>query len=223
MPFTDDYLRENTPMSDLAFMLRNLATSLESTQWGGSFVVPPELGPFCTAMGKGLNSLAEFTEQLERTAGIADNIEGVLQREASARKERDQQVLMGFDSEREVLVAVVEQQSAVMEAQSETITAIHRKLNTLLDTPESDLVAAHETLELLRSTSSDGAPRELVTVLEKLDAALTTDHVEKAARKMKLFQRVVAEAEDLLEFSEGGEDQTGLREALADVQDAIRI
>jgi len=201
-------------------MLRNLGTSLEAGQWGGSIIVPHEMQAAVGALSKGIGALAEFADQLQSTAGIADDLQLQLREEATIRANRDSQMQLTFDEERKKLGAVIEQQSAALEAQSETITEIHRKLDTLL-APQPDLAAAQEALELLRSTPSDGASRELVDVLRKLDDALTSEHVEKTARKIARLGRVVAEAEDLLEL-DGAEVEglDGLREALANVQAA---
>jgi hypothetical protein len=210
-------------MSDFGALLRDLGQSVEQAQWGGPVSIPHDWWAAMGGLGKGLVALADFADNLDTTATLANEIKQQLWEEKNERAAERQQMHFAFGEESKARILLFEaerkEMKAVVEAQSETLAGINRKLTNLLK-PKDDLAAAHEVLEILRATPSDGAPRELVDVLRKLDVSLTTEHVARAGRKVELLQRVVQEAEDLLEEAEVSDEAgSALREALADVQD----
>jgi len=204
-------------MSNLSSMLSDLASAIDSGQFGGGIHLPAGAEAACGPVAGFLRGLGEFVAVADANADMGFSIMNRLDAIERQVIQRDAQMSLTFDGEREQLKAIIEAQSK----QLMDITHTLREGLRRLDAPPANLAAAYEVLATLRATPADGAPREVVDALRDLDVALSTEHVEMAGRKMELLRRVVEEADDFLDnvdHDEAGTTQS-LREALADLRD----
>jgi hypothetical protein len=73
-------------VNNLATILRDLGSSLDSAQYGGTVYVPPNAQPVLGFLGRACSALAEFAEDLNQTASLASDIQHQLREEARVRE-----------------------------------------------------------------------------------------------------------------------------------------
>lgn len=193
-------------LTQLIESIRLMGSSLRLADRDENLYVPEEVRDPVALLGRVCSGLAAFMEQLHVSVYHAEEIRLLLREEALARASRDQQMQLTFREERSDLVNVV--------SRLEQYLVILSKPKP----PPPPLVAAFETLETLRSMPSDGAPREVVEVLRRLDASLTSQHIEEVSCKLDRLFRVVREAEALVDSSLLPDQTQALQEALWDLR-----
>jgi len=215
---------EGQPVSDFGTMMRDLGEALTNAQYSGNVTLPRDVQDGAGALGKLLSSLGDFADNLDTTASLAGDIKQQLWQQANAREERARQMELEFRKTKDELEAEHQKQrehlTALIAEHSKVLDGINRRLGLLL-APRDHLVAARETLAVLREMPSDGAPRDVVDVLRRLDESLTGDHIEETSRKMDRLLRVVQEAEGfLLDADSPPDGSDDLAEALAEWKEA---
>lgn len=211
-------------LSRFADLLRLLGGTFQDRN-PEALYVPPEVRGHVVALGKICSALGSFLEQVHVAVYHATETRELVQQEARVREIRDQQMRLAFKEERSELVQVginlekkFDQMSARLEEKIERVSARANAELSRLSMPQPNLAAAHDALATLRQIPSEGAPREVVEVLRRLDASLQSEHVERTSRKLGHLWWVVQQAEALVD-SDLPRDQTqDLREALEELR-----